>query len=200
MCNICFMQNDVRDSYFCSLDMMGRRSDIASRPELACGTIDVVAPLDYLTKKPSRATILFALDASKMAVQNGAFMAYVLSLKAFFTNPLLSQRYGRVGIITFDRNVQFYDLRSGLNEPQLVVMSDIMDPFVPLHDGLFFDPAADSSLALDLLERLPKLVQDTRSTDASIGSAVSAGFEAMVPINLIISNQFIIRNPLEVVW
>lgn len=193
------MQNDVRDSYFCSLDMMGRRSDVASRPELTCGTIDVVAPLDYLSKKPSRATVLFALDASKTAVQSGAFMAYVLSLKAFFTNPLLRQRYGRVGIITFDRNVQFYDLRSGLSEPQLVVMSDIMDPFVPLHDGLFFNPAEDSTLALDLLERLPKLVQDTRCPDASIGSAVSAGYESLVHVFESIPLLYSSRKPQVVV-
>lgn len=191
------MQNDVRDNYFCNLDMMGRRADASTRPELSFGTIDVVAPIEYLSKTMTRATILFALETSQAAIQSGSFMAYVLTVKAFLMNPLIRQRYGRVGIVTFDRNVHFYDMRSGLIEPQLVVMSDILDPFVPLNDGLFFDPAEGHDMALDLLERLPKMLQGTRASEVSVGSVVSACYEAMVNIRLLtgnlISNVEIIR-------
>ncbi len=169
----------VRDSYFCNLDMMGRRADISSRPELLHGTIDVVAPADYMLKKPSKASILFALDCSRASVQSGAFMAYVQTVKEFIQNPRVSSRYSRVGIVTFDNNVQFYDLRETLNEPQIMIMSDILEPFVPLNDGLFFDPIASKEIALSLLERLPKLFQETRILDSCLGSVVSACVEAM---------------------
>lgn len=179
LCNICYMQNDVRDGYFCNLDMMGRRADASSRPELMYGTIDVVAPPDYLLKRPSKASIIFAMETSRAAVQSGTFMAYVQAVKEFLSSPQTAQRYAKVGIVTFDKNVQFYDLRASLIEPQLLIMSDVMDPFVPLHDGLFFDPIESKDLALTLLERLPKLFGDTRTLDACLGSAALSCYEAL---------------------
>lgn len=159
--------------------MSGRRTDCLQRPELACGTIDVVAPLDYLLKKPSKAAIIFALESSKTAIQNGAFMAYVQTIKEFLSNPQTVSRYSRVAIVTFDKNVQFYDLRSSLNEPQVLIMSDIADPFIPLNEGLFFDPVASKDMAQSLLDRLPKLFQENRHVDACFGAAATACFEAL---------------------
>jgi protein transport protein SEC24 len=178
------MQNDVRDSYFCNLDVTSRRVDAPSRPELMYGTVDIVAPADYLLKKPSKATILFALETSRASVQSGAFMAYVQAVKQFLMNPTTAQRYARVGIITFDKNVQFYDLRAGLNEPQLMIMSDVSEPFVPLSSGLFFDPTESREIALSLLDRLPKLFQDAKCLEACLGAAACAGYEALVPLAL----------------
>lgn len=180
-CNICYMQNDVRDSYFCNLDVMSRRVDAPSRPELMYGTVDIVAPADYLLKRPSKATILFALETSRTSVQSGSFMAYVQTVKQFLLNPTTAQRYSRVGIITFDKNVQFYDLRATLNEPQLMIMSDVSEPFVPLSSGLFFDPTESKEIALSLLERLPKLFQEAKCLEACFGAAACAGYEALVP-------------------
>ena len=34
--------------YFCNLDAEGRRRDIDERPELSCGTVEYVAPAEYM--------------------------------------------------------------------------------------------------------------------------------------------------------
>lgn len=177
VCNICYMQNDVRDSYFCGLDMTGRRADAISRPELSQGTIDVVAPLDYLSKKPSKATILFALETTRAAVQSGSFMASIQTIREFITNEQTKSRYSRVGLMTFDKNIQYYDLR--MAEPQVLVMSDVNDPFVPLHAGLFVDPLEAQEAIFSLLDRLPKLFSDSRALDCCFGAAISAAYEAL---------------------
>jgi protein transport protein SEC24 len=160
--------------------MSGRRTDCNSRPELTYGTIDIVAPGDYSLKKPSKAHILFALDSSRSAVQCGAFMAYIQSVRTFLQNPQTAQQYSRIGIVTFDKYIQYYDLREGLTEPQTLVISDVMDPFVPLKNGLFFDPVTSMNTALALLDKLPKLVGDTRVVDSCFGSVVSSCLEALV--------------------
>lgn len=151
-----------------------------TRSELTYGTIDVVAPDDYSLKKPSKAHILFAIEISKGSVQTGAFMAYIQTIKEFLQNPLTKTHYSKVGIVTFDENIQFYDLRRDLMEPQVLVMSDIMDPFVPIMDGLFFDPTESLEIALSLLEKLPKLLNDTRIIESCFGSTVVACIEALV--------------------
>ena len=42
----------------------------------------------------------------------------------------------RVGIITFDNEVHFYNLSASLAQPQMMTVSDIDDVFVPLQSGL----------------------------------------------------------------
>lgn len=44
---------------------------------------------------------------------------------------------GQMGVITFDKDVHFYNLTEGLAQPQMLVVSDLDDIFVPLQDGMF---------------------------------------------------------------
>jgi hypothetical protein len=45
----------------------------------------------------------------------------------------------QIGIITFDTELHFYNLSPQLNQPQMLVVSDIEDAFVPLDTGLVVD-------------------------------------------------------------
>jgi protein transport protein SEC24 len=40
--------NDVRAEYYCNLDQSGKRRDHAERPELNYGSVEYVAPADYM--------------------------------------------------------------------------------------------------------------------------------------------------------
>ena len=82
-----------------------------------------------------------------------------------------------MAIITFDRSIQVYDMRAA--EPQILVMSDINEPFVPLSDGLFFDPRAAHGQVMALLDRLPSFVIETRVVDSCLGAAATFAMEAL---------------------
>ncbi len=41
----------------------------------------------------------------------------------------------RVGFATFDQTIHFYNLRSSLGQPEMMVVGDVQDVFVPLVDG-----------------------------------------------------------------
>ena len=42
ICSLCQFASDVPNSYFCNLDMAGRRMDLETRPELMYGTCEYV--------------------------------------------------------------------------------------------------------------------------------------------------------------
>ena len=41
----------------------------------------------------------------------------------------------RVGFVTYNKVLHFYNVKSSLAQPQMMVVSDISDMFVPLLDG-----------------------------------------------------------------
>ena len=41
----------------------------------------------------------------------------------------------RVGFVTYDRVIQFYNVKAHLAQPQMLVMTDVDDVFVPMVDG-----------------------------------------------------------------
>lgn len=45
----------------------------------------------------------------------------------------------KVAIVTFDKVVHFYNLKAGLGKPQMLVVGDIEDMFVPLSEGFLVD-------------------------------------------------------------
>lgn len=47
-CNVCQMVNEVPVEYFCALDANGRRLDHDQRPELCGGSVEYVAPAEYM--------------------------------------------------------------------------------------------------------------------------------------------------------
>lgn len=41
----------------------------------------------------------------------------------------------RVGFVTYNKVLHFYNVKSSLGQPQMMVVSDVADMFVPLLDG-----------------------------------------------------------------
>ena len=50
LCNVCDMPNEVPVDYFAGLDQAGRRLDEAQRPELGQGSVEYVAPQEYMVR------------------------------------------------------------------------------------------------------------------------------------------------------
>lgn len=109
-CNICAHSNDVPDWYFANVDMSGRRIDVNERPELRYGSVDFEVTKDYFSKdrNPVPLNYVFAIDVSIQAIQSGMLQAVCESiLHALYGNQ---QFRNRVGIITYDKDVHFYNL------------------------------------------------------------------------------------------
>ncbi|KAG0210758.1 COPII coat Sec23p-Sfb3p heterodimer component, partial [Mortierella sp. GBA30] len=177
VCNMCLFENEIEPSYFCNLDMNGRRLDLDQRPELRNGTIEFAVPKEYWNKTPAPAAYVFAIDVSWNAVQSGMLAQCVAGIKdAIWDANGVSKLVpgAQIGILTYDKNVHFYNLSSNLEQAQMMVVPDVNDVFVPLSEGFLVNPETSKNIVESLLEMLPQLFAENKTTEPVIGAVVQA--------------------------
>lgn len=124
VCNMCTFPNEVPPEYYAPLDPSGARVDRMQRPELLMGTVEFLVPKEYWAKEPVGLRWLFLIDVSQEAVKRG-FLEGVCEgiMRALYGSEggtpqendgeTTSRRIpegSKVGIITFDKEVHFYNL------------------------------------------------------------------------------------------
>ncbi|KAI8149625.1 Sec23/Sec24 trunk domain-containing protein [Fennellomyces sp. T-0311] len=185
VCSICSHANQVPTWYFANVDMSGRRTDVDQRPELRYGTVEFQVPSDYhSSRKPAPLNYVFAIDVSGQAIRNGMTQAVCDALKQALYGPRGEgdsrlQSENRVGLITFDRSVQFYNLAPALSQAQMLVVPDINDMFLPLQEGFLVDPVESRDVIVDLLNSIPTMFKDSVRPEAVYTSAVRGGLLAL---------------------
>jgi protein transport protein SEC24 len=61
----------VPSEYYAQLDATGKRVDLNQRPELTKGTVEFVAPAEYMVRPPMPPVYFFLIDVSISAVRSG---------------------------------------------------------------------------------------------------------------------------------
>lgn len=138
------MYISVEEFYFAHLDHTGRRTDIQHRPELYLGSYEFVATKLYCKNgiPPKQPAFIFMLDVSYNAVKNGLVNLFCRNLPDILNN--LPKDYNqdrssmKIGFATYDQCIHFYNLNNPIR-PEMMVLNDINDVFVPLVEGFFVD-------------------------------------------------------------
>lgn len=132
ICNFCGDINPTEHYYFSPLTSVGTRQDYEDRIELRKGSVDFIASNEYMNRPPMPCTYIFVMDVSKPAIDSGYLNICVSTIKNIIENSLLpGGERTRIAFITYDSNVHFYNLRSTLKQPQMFVVSDIEQMFLP---------------------------------------------------------------------
>ena len=194
VCNMCTFPNDVGPEYFAPTDPSGVRVDRLQRPELTLGTVEFMVPKEYWAKEPVGLRWLFLIDVSAEAVNRGfldGFCEGIISALygSSSTEKQENQQDGpsarklspgaKVGIVTFDKEIHFYNLGAGLDQAQMLVMPDIEDPFVPLSEGLFVDPEESKAVITSLLTQLPNMFSEVKNPEPALLPALNAALSAL---------------------
>ncbi|EFN54134.1 hypothetical protein CHLNCDRAFT_135519 [Chlorella variabilis] len=177
-CNVCQMVNEVPVEYFCSLDANGRRLDHDERPELCGGSVEYVAPAEYMVRAPMPPTYVFVIDVSFAAAACGMLGAACSTIKASL-DSLPGDERTQVAFITFDNTLHFYNLKSSLSQPQMMVVAEVDDPFVPLPDDLLVNLRDSRALVDALLDSLPQSYGRASQVESAMGPALQAAFLVM---------------------
>lgn len=184
-CCFCSCVNDVPHQYFQHLDHTGKRVDAYDRPELSLGSYEFLATVDYCknNKFPSAPAFIFMIDVSYNAVRSGLVRLLCEELKSLL--DFLPRDGGaeesaiRVGFVTYNKVLHFYNVKSSLAQPQMLVVSDVGDMFVPLLDGFLVNVNESRAVITSLLDQIPEMFADTRETETVFAPVIQAGMEAL---------------------
>lgn len=178
-CNICEMSNDVPREYVCNLDPQGKRRDVDQRPELRYGCVEFVGSTpEYCANRTlplAPLSLVFVVDASQTAKTQGVTQSALESIRKSLL-ALSESEVGRstsISIITYAKAIHFYSVRKDTMKPQIFVVANNEEAFVPFHDnGLFSLQEPDSINTI--LDSVSSYIQNIRDTDSSMGAALDA--------------------------
>jgi len=184
-CLFCKATTDVPEAYFQHLDHTGQRIDRYERPELVLGSYEFVATKEYCRNDqfPKPPAIIFMIDVSYNNMKSGLVHLLCSQMKDILHNlprePGQDKSRMRVGFVTYNNSVHFYNVKACLAQPQMLVVGDTNEMFMPLLDGFLVDPEESEAVIDSLMEQIPAMFADTRETDTILGPAVQAGMEAL---------------------
>ncbi|ELV13705.1 Protein transport protein Sec24B, partial [Tupaia chinensis] len=178
-CNLCYRVNDVPEEFMYN-PLTRSYGEPHKRPEVQNSTVEFIASSDYMLRPPQPAVYLFVLDVSHNAVEAGYLTVLCQSLLENL-DKLPGDSRTRIGLVTFDSTIHFYNLQEGLSQPQMLVVSDVDDVFLPTPDSLLVNLYESKELIKDLLTALPSMFTNTRETHSALGPALQAAFKLMSP-------------------
>lgn len=189
-CAFCFGITDVPPEYIQPLDHMGKRVDIAERPELALGTYEFLATTDYCknNKLPQAPAYIFMIDVTYQSMKTGMVHLLCKELKSLLdrlpTEHGMKESAIKVGFVTYDSTLHFYNVNSALAQPQMMVVSDVHDVFMPLLDGFLVKLSESRAVIDSLLDQIPEMFFETKETESMLSPVVQAGLAALVSADL----------------
>ncbi|RHY46668.1 hypothetical protein DYB30_005272 [Aphanomyces astaci] len=181
-CNICTMQNDTPRDYYCAVDQLGTRRDVADRMELARGSVEFVVPAVYSVRESAQQEIVvFALDVSVFAFQSNLVASVVAALPSVLETLQKSSPHAQFGLMTFDTAVHYYRLDQ--ETISMVVCPDVDDPAAPVPARAWLLPV-HSPNALEKIQELQDLIMTLFSNDAKnqsvSGAAVTSAVDSLL--------------------
>uniref|UniRef100_A0A8C7UQF4 SEC24 homolog D, COPII coat complex component n=1 Tax=Oncorhynchus mykiss TaxID=8022 RepID=A0A8C7UQF4_ONCMY len=178
-CGFCNCVNEVPAFYFQHLDHMGKRVDFYERPELSLGSYEFAATLDYCknNKPASPPAYIFMIDVSYANIKSGLVRLVCDELKTLLDN--LPSSMVKVGFVTYNKILHFYNVKSALAQPQMMVVSDTAEMFVPLLDGFLVNFQESRAVINNLLDQIPDMFADTNESETVFAPVIQAGVEAL---------------------
>ncbi|RUS25635.1 Sec23/Sec24, trunk domain-containing protein [Jimgerdemannia flammicorona] len=88
----------------------------------------------------------------------------------------------KVGLITVDGSLHFYNLNASLSDPQMLVVSDTDDVFLPQPDDLLVNLTESRAVFESLLTRLGDMFKDNTNVSNALGPALQAAFKMVVSV------------------
>ncbi|KAI8350455.1 protein transport protein SEC24 [Mortierella sp. GBAus27b] len=180
-CNMCYTLNEVPSSF--DYDPQTQTPvDRWKRKELNHAVVEYIAPTEYMVRPPQPLVHLFVIDVSYPAVQCGMLATAATTILESLDRIPDDEGRTKIGIITVDSSIHFYNLNTVSGEPQMLVVSDLEDPFLPQPQDLLCNLRQCRSTLESLLNRLSDMFKDTQAVGSALGPALQSAHKLISPI------------------
>lgn len=171
-CNMCYRINDIPEEL--TYDYSNRQyQDVRKRPELTYASVEFIAPSEYMLRPPQPSVFVFALDVSYNAIGTG-YLHNACKIIGECLDKLPGDSRTMIGFVTFNSSVHFYSLKASQSQPQMFLVSDLEDVYLPVPDGLLVNIKENKDMILQLLESLPTSFDKELDTKCATGAAMLA--------------------------
>ncbi|KAF9346231.1 COPII subunit [Mortierella sp. AD094] len=180
-CNMCFTLNEVPSSF--DYDSQTQQPvDRWQRKELNHAVVEYIAPAEYMVRPPQPLVYLFLIDVSYPAIQCGMVATAATTILESLDRIPNDEGRTKIGIITVDSSIHFYNLNTASQEPQMLVVSDLEEPFLPQPQDLLCNLRECRPTLEALLNRMSDMFKDTQNVGNALGPALQAAYKMVSPI------------------
>ncbi|KAF9568716.1 protein transporter SEC24 [Agrocybe pediades] len=180
-CCMCNMTNEVPQLFDWD-QVRNQPGDRWARAELNYGTVEYVAPTEYMVRPPQPAVYVFLIDVSHTAVQSGMVATATRTILENLDRIPDEDGRTKIAIICYDVSLYFFSITPGSNDSSMLVVSDIDDVFLPKPNDLLVNLAESRGALESLLGRIGDMFQENSIIGSAMGPALQAGFKLMTPI------------------
>ncbi|CCJ29199.1 unnamed protein product [Pneumocystis jirovecii] len=171
-CNLCSMTNDVPSAF--SWGQQNKQMDQWKRAELTHAVVDFLAPSEYMVRPPQPLVYVFLIDVSYPAIMSGMVATATRTiLESLDWIPNRDQRT-KIGFIAVDSSLHFFNLSSKDQEPSMLVVSDLDDPYLPQPSDLLVNIFESRKNIEILLEKFNDMFKNTQNSGNAMGPALKA--------------------------
>jgi protein transport protein SEC24 len=178
---MCGLTNETPQAF--DYDATTRQSvDRMQRPELRYSVVEFVAPTEYMVRPPQPLVYLFLIDVSFSAVTSGLVATATRTILESLDR--IPNREGRtkVGFIGVDSSLHFFSVAPGATEPQMLVVGDVDDTFLPQPQDLLLNVSECREGIEALLTRFNDMFQSNQNGSNAMGPALKAAHKLISPI------------------
>ncbi|KAJ1966919.1 COPII subunit, partial [Dimargaris xerosporica] len=173
VCNMCHLKNDVPPTF--DFDPQSQSPmDRFQRPELNHAVVEYLAPAPYMSRPPQPPVYVFVIDVSFDAIANGSIGVVAQAILESLDNIPNPDGRALVAFLTVDKALQFYSMTPESTEPQMLVVPDVSDPFLPYPNQLLVNLAECRGAVEEFLSRLGEMFRSSPSTGFALGPALVA--------------------------
>ncbi|GAB1864987.1 Protein transport protein Sec24B [Camponotus japonicus] len=176
-CNLCFRLNELPEEF--QFDPVTKSyGDPARRPEVRTGTIEFIAPSEYMVRPPQPAVYLFVMDVSRLAVESG-YLQIVCNTITEELSRLPGDSRTQVGFLAVDSALHFFSMPDNVSQPHEMIMLDIDDVFLPCPENLIVNLKEREELIRDLLAQLSVKFCGTHDTNSALGAGLQVALKLL---------------------
>lgn len=180
-CNFCNLQNDIPSAFEYD-ELTGQRMDKFERAELNHLVVEFVAPKEYMSRAPQPLVYTFIIDVSADAVASGLTSTITRTILESLDRIPNQNKTARVAFIGVDSGLHFFRFQEGLVDTDLLIVSDIDEPFLPSPEGLLVNLDENRQAIEKLLIDFPSYFEGTANPDFALGPALKSGHKLISPI------------------